>query len=249
MKYKIIAFVLFSTLGTAAFAQFEDDPKKNQSYSSTQLHKGGFEYGLQHSINFTSLVGDYPIKESVNSIEEMKPVGARFTFDIGMFGNYYVAEKMSIQFEFNLSYMGAHTQTTRTIYQDLGIFKDTKSESFAFHYIKIPLTLNYNLTDNLYIQGGGYFSSLLSAKKFDYYYGPFDRTKLDYIAPIDLGIIGGIGFNTKIVRISMRYNFGLVDVFNDPEYPNTDLRNSVFQIVGHWLIYSDVRKRMKYENN
>ena len=243
-KHNIIAILFFLGISSVGFSQFEAGEASNSS-SPSKYRTGAFEYGLQNSFNFTSLVGQYPSTESNSRDITVTPVGTRFTFDFGMFGNYYVTEKVSVQFELNLSYMGAHTQTTQINYHDLGMYETTTSKSYALRYIKIPVTANYLISDNFYVQFGGYFSSLLSAKTFNYNYGIFDRTRID-ANPIDAGIIGGVGFDTKIVRLSMRYSYGFMNV-RPEDVDDMNVKNSVFQIVAHWKIYSDVRKRAKYD--
>ncbi len=206
-----------------------------------ETKKGAFEFGLQHSINFTSLVGDYGAITYGNREEKYTPVRNRTTFDLGLFANSYLSNSLSLQFEVYYTFMGAHLQKTTSIYHELGKFEGKESESFAMDYIRLPITLNYYPSDKAFIQFGGYVASLLSSEKF--YPWEYDKTRktLEGVNRFDAGLMGGIGLDTKVVKLSFRYTYGLQDVFDKDE--NNNLRNSVLQFVAQWKLSSDLRKK------
>ena len=229
----IITLGLVLLFGNSVWAQFgsvKNDPEKT-GYE----RKGKMEFGLQHSINFVSLVGEGPTT-SFGVIEtKFVPVGVRLTASVGGFGNYYLTEKLSFQFEFMFAFYGSHFSLEKKVYHDLGYFESTSKKTYAMRYIKLPLTLNYLVADNFYVQGGGYFSTLINARSYEnlWSFGP-NVEDVNNLNPIDIGLIGGVGIETKVVRIGVRYSYGFLNVFDN--YGTADLHNSVFEVSAHWKL-------------
>jgi len=202
------------------------------SPANAQL-KGKFEFGLQHSVNFPRLIGQGP-KSSFGIVEiESIPIATRFTPSFGGFGNYYISNRLSVQFEIMAAFYGSHFSKEESVYQDLGFYKTSTRETYALRYLKIPVALDYHLNDQFYVQGGGYFSVLLNAKSYDGYVSFEETAKyVHYINPIDAGLMGGFGMNTRIVRVDFRYNYGFLNVFENRGGAN--LHTSVFELTAHW---------------
>lgn len=208
--------------------------------------KSAVEFGLQHSINFTHMLGDGgPIVYS-NRVENYELIQSRVTFDLGMFATIHVSDKFAIQPEAVYTYMGGHFQKRTTYLHDLGAFEGTENESFAVDYLKAALSANIKFNDRIFFQLGGYGSSLLSAEKF-YPWWETDvgndqtRISLSGIRKFDAGVMGGFGMSTHILNLTFRYNYGLLDVFESGEFEALDLSNGVFQFVLQWKLYSDLR--------
>lgn len=208
--------------------------------------KSAVEFGLQHSINFTHLNGSGgPIVYS-NRVENYELLRSRLTFDLGMFAIIHLSDKFAIQPEAVYTYMGGHFQKRTTYLHDLGAFEGTENESFAADYLKIALSTNIKFNERIFFQFGGYGSSLLSAEKF-YPWWEVDvdsdqtRTSLSGIRKFDAGVLGGFGMSTKILNMTFRYNYGLLDVFERGELEELDLSNGVFQFVLQWKFYSDLK--------
>lgn len=89
------------------------------------------------------------------------------------------------------------------------IVKEYKNE---LGYLSIPLSLQVNLSNNVYIEAGPQFSFLLSNKN------EFD---INNDNSFDLGIFGGIGFRLlKHVNLGARYIGGTTDVYSTNESKN-----------------------------
>ena len=218
---------------STAFSQDESKPKTSNT---------AVEFGLQHSINFTHLIGDSGPVQFTNRTEELIPLKNRTTFDLGMFAIMHVSKTFSIQPEVVYTFMGAHFQKETIFYHDVGTFSGTENISYALDYIKGTLAVNLKFNEKVFLQVGGYAASLLSAEEFYPWWGPDldkQRTSLTNVNNFDGGILGGFGFSTKIVNLTFRYNYGLTDVFKKNE--DIDLSNGVLQFVVQWKFFSDYR--------
>lgn len=237
-----VYYLVFSIFFGSAINGFTQNT--NPSESNGVKYAGSFEFGLQHSINLTTLSGkNNSYNYGQNRVVELEPVGRRLTIDLGMFSNFYITKMVSLDFEVLYSYMGAHIDKETTVLHDLGEVKGTDNESYALQYFRFPLLLKVHPSEKAFIEFGGYAATLLSAEKFYPWTvdSDYSREKLDGISSFDAGIIAGVGFDLKIVNLGFRYNYGLINVFEDQE--PLDLRNSMFQIVAQWKLYSDIKKQ------
>ena len=240
-----IAFIFIFTLFfiNKGSSQFQSEQVASQPASS--IYKGAIEYGLQHSANITRFYGEYPTHTFETWEDSYEHSRSRFTMDLGAFVNVYLTPKITILSEISFSFMGDNSLFTRTVYQDVGKFETKVYPTFALRYLKIPVSVNYLIRDGFFLQGGAYFATLLSASAYDsFWYG--NAIDVDNINAIDAGLIAGFGMSTKIVMVGFRYSYGLTEVFSED---NSNLHNGVYQIVAQWKLYSDVRKRKKYEND
>ena len=231
---ELVILGLFSVFTFSAFSQFAE--VQNEPAHIHVDRKGKMEFGLEHTLSFSSLIGNGP-KTSFGVTEtKFDPVGVRVTMSLGGFGNYYITDKMSFQFEFMFAFSGSHFKLDKTIYQDLGYFTTTTNKTYALRYVKVPLTLNYYLLDNFYFQGGGYFSALLNAKSRENHvvFGPKSEF-VDNLNPVDLGVIGGVGFDARIIKLGFRYSYGFSNVFSNSG-DAANLHNSVFEVIAHWKL-------------
>ena len=224
---RIISFLCFLTVTQLGHAQ-------------SGGNQGAFEFGIQHSINFTGFTGDYNQEQIGNKLIDYKPLKRRTTFDLGLFATSYFSNALALQFEAYYSYMGAHMRKTTTVLHDVGKFEGEENESFAMDYIRVPISLIIHPNDKMFIQAGGYVGSLISSHLFYPWNALKTRTTLEGINSFDAGIIAGFGLNTNIVRLSFRYTHGLQDVFKENQSLN--LNHSVMQFVAQWKLFSDLRK-------
>lgn len=234
MSLSIKGFIILGLsifLNGSIYAQFSDVQKETEKQNLSK--KGKLEYGFEHTLSFSSLVGVGP-KTSFGVVEtELVPAAFKFTMGLGGFGNYFFTDKLSLQFEFLFAFYGGNFRLESTIYQDLGYFKSNTKKGYALRYFKLPLTLNYTVSNGFYLQGGGYFSTMLSAKTYESaVVFDTDIEFVDDLNLIDVGLIGGVGFKTKVVNIGFRYNYGLSNVFSN--YEPANLHNSVFELIAHW---------------
>ncbi len=230
MKTKIISvvFILIFMMNTNLFAQ--EGIKTND-------YKDAITFGLLHTFNLTYISGTYP-SQPFGNLESKTSVSApRFTFDVGMTVDYYLSNKLSVQFDFVYTYMGAHLITKSYLYNEVGKIENKKYFTYGMDYFKFPLTLNYYPMEKLYVNGGGYFSTKISSHNYENWYDK--RNPIDDASPIDYGIVAGFGFNTAYAKIGFQYSYGINDFITNNDY---NLHHSVFQFIVRWKFYSDVRK-------
>lgn len=226
-----LLFIAFLTF-TSAYGQKNDSTKV------------GVEFGLHHSFNFTHLNGTGgPIIYS-NRVENYELLRNRLTFDLGMFAIVHLSNHIALQAEAVYTYMGAHFQKNTTYLHDLGSIETAENESIAADYFKLALANNIKFNDRIFFQIGGYGSSLLSAEKFSPWWEidhDKKRSQLTGVRKFDAGVLGGFGLSTRILNITFRYNYGLLDVFEKGELEELNMKNGVFQFLLQWKLYSDYK--------
>lgn len=139
---------------------------------------------------------------------------ARIAFHGGVYGNFGLADKLSIQPELVYSSQGV-------IFDYVG--EDSKTR---LNYLNIPVMFQYQIVEGFYAQAGPQFGFLMSAKNK---YGKVttdiknDRKKFDF----GIGVGAGYKFPKTPLGIDARYNIGLSKLDE-----NNDLKryNRVFQI-------------------
>ena len=228
-KISILVFVSIFILNQKTFAQ------GNETVSD---HKGAVTFGLLHSFNLTTISGGFPTSNFGNSETKTSILSPRFTFDLGMTVDYYLTEKFSVQFDFLYTYQGAHLISKTYLYNEVGKVENKKYFTYAMDYFKFPLTINYYPQKNLYVNAGGYFSSIISSTEYEYWYDRGDP--IDDIKAFDYGVTAGFGFNTAYAKIGFQYSYGINNFMTANNY---DLHNNVFQIIVRWKFYSDLRKK------
>lgn len=102
---------------------------------------------------------------------------------------------------------------------------DMKSDDFAqttLNYLEFPIlaraSLNLNAVE-IYFNGGGYGSYLLSSKQKNSFDGDQggDDYSLDDLQEYDAGIILGMGVKVLALMFEVRYGLGLVNITNNTE--------------------------------
>jgi len=228
VRISLLVFVSLILLNTNTFGQ----------ESSDNNHQGAVTFGLLHTFNLTSISGTFPSKNFGNSKTKTSVSSPRFTFDLGMTVDYFISEKLSVQFDFVYTYQGAHLISKTFLYNEVGKIENKDYYTYAMDYFKFPLTANYYPMKHLYINGGGYFSTIISSSNYEYWYDKGDP--IDDIKPFDYGVIAGFGFNTPYAKIGFQYSYGINDFISNDNY---NLHHSVFQMVVRWKFYSDLRRK------
>lgn len=206
----------------------------------TNIYKEAFEFGIINSLNFTSLTGGDNSIVYGNRIENFITVGPRTTFDLGLYGDIYLSRKFVLGIDMVYSFTGAYVKKETIILNEIDTESGNENSIYAFNYFKAPVMLNFYPVDRFYIGVGGYAALLISGKEYTYLFDYFDRLPLDGASSFDAGMVAGMGFNTRIVRVGFQYSYGIT-----PAYETNDLsmHNSMLQIITRWKLYSDIRKR------
>ena len=113
---------------------------------------------------------------------------------------------------------GKLSLTTDLLYSNKGL--NNNEANFRFHYVNVPVLLNYAILDNLNISLGPEFGVLLSANfklnddKFDV--SPYYNNRFD--VGLDIGL--AYSFN-NMLNAGVRYNYGLSNVLGDSQFTDT----------------------------
>jgi len=182
------------------------------------------KFGIKAGGNLTGATfGNVPDNVSVEN-----PT-MRLSYHAGGFSVIPVSERLSLLLE--------------VLYSNKGFTVDQEGYEYAkihLHYINLPVLLNYEIIENLYLGIGPELGYLISGKsKFD------DRTEeVGYIynKKFDVGIDAGIEYKfDTFFNIGLRYNYGLTNIITDKLYitdqdgnpiPNATLKlyNRVLQL-------------------
>ncbi len=118
-------------------------------------------------------------------------------------------------------------------YSSLAYLYD-ESVRYRLHYLQLPLELSYQTNGVVDFIIGGYVSYLLDAtfNVTDSGGTGYGELNYDQFEKNDFGIIGGIGFNFPISKLSIKYEMGLNDVTkNNSSYKYlTNSKNQGFSL-------------------
>ena len=96
---------------------------------------------------------------------------------------------------------------------------DFSSWGYTFHYVDVPILVEYTLLNGMMIDAGPYVGYLISSQ------GLFDGAEYDIVNPsmenIDVGIAGGIGYELDGGLFFMsRYSMSVIPIRNSPDPGN-----------------------------
>lgn len=176
------------------------------------------QFGLKGGLNVANLAGD----EKATAVP-----GAH----IGLFAEFSISEKFSIQPELLFSMEGAKDNGVVT---EAGIDYNLE-EKIKLNYINIPLMAKYYVDKKFSVLAGPQIGFVVSAKdKFtvsDGVNSGSDEIDIkDEVESVDFGFNAGLAydFNDKFFA-EMRYNLGLSNVF-DIDGEDLEAFNRVFQV-------------------
>ncbi len=233
-KVFIIALFVFFSVNTNSFGQ----NVQNEANTSGDIYKNAITFGITHSLQFTTITGTFPNNKIQNLESNISASTPRTTFSFGMTMDYHFSKKLSLQFDFLYTYIGAHLVQKTIVYNELGIIENNKYYTYATSYFKFPLTLNFYPLPLLYINGGGYFAPLVLSSEYEHWYN--SREPIEDIKPIDYGFVAGFGFNFKYVKLGFQYSYGIGNFINNK---SSNLHHNVFELSVRWKFYSDIRNR------
>lgn len=147
----------------------------------------------------------------------------------GFFYNIPVSESFRVQPELLYSIQGAKSNAMTSTDPNLAGLTE-----YDFHYLAVPVMLQYATPGGFMVELGPQFSYLSSANG-DKANAEVDLKKGDYIKSIDFAAGGGVGYLSRIgLGINARYMHGFTNVFNNDDRPATTsgmtFRNRNFQI-------------------
>lgn len=177
-----------------------------------------FTAGVKAGINFASLSGD-----------AAEDYDGRTVFHAGLYGNYSLSEKLSIQPELLYNSVGAKYEDS---YTDPDFGDVDYKETIKLDYLSVPVMLDYKLTDQFSLQVGPQIGFLLSAKyeaevEYDGDSESYNEDIKDEMKGTDFGLNFGAAYSFVKLNVTFRYSLGLS---NAADYDEGDLKNNNIQI-------------------
>ena len=157
---------------------------------------------------------NFGIKGGLNSSTiggDVKDTKALVAFNAGVFAEIKLGDILGIQPELVYSAQGTKFKT---------------GDDLKLNYLQVPVMVKLYLFDIIYAEAGPQVGFLMSAKS-----GSTDIKDQINSTEVALGVGAGVNIADKI-RLGLRFNFGLTDVFKDSPTNNADYtsRNVVFQV-------------------
>ncbi|NNK76878.1 MAG: PorT family protein [Maribacter sp.] len=174
-------------------------------FGFTYVSAQEIDFGAKAGVNFATITGD-----------DLDSFSSRTAFHLGFVAEIGITEKFSFQPELLYSAQGAD-------YSEDGFEGSVKVD-----YLNLPLMAKFYVAEGFSLEAGPQVGFLLSAK--DVYDGGEDDWS-DITKGIDFGLNFGVGYKLESgLNFGARYNLGLSDVNNDPEYlGDSAFKNSVIQ--------------------
>jgi len=188
----------------------------------TQTLFSQINYGIKFGMNYSEVNVD----NNFTSIEVGNYNSFKFGFHIGAVVRISISNKISVNAELLYSDKGSSNNKGN----------DTEYYEFNLYYLNFPLTLNYMVVKDLYIQLG-IEPGFLSSSNFDDYY---TEDILQYNS-FDLGALVGAEYFIRKIGIGMRYGRSVIPIFdkthtlNEETIGRTKAYNSNFQIYFTYL--------------
>ena len=109
------------------------------------------------------------------------------------------------------------------LYSGQGATEDSGDGELNLDYINVPLMAKFYVAEGFSLEAGPQVGFLMSAE--------VDGEDIkDYVKGIDFGVNFGIGYKMEGgLNFGARYNLGLSNGNDDPEFPDDSLKNSVIQ--------------------
>ena len=133
-------------------------------------------------------------------------------FNVGVFANFRISERVSFQHELLFSTKGVVLQlpTSLTQYNN-----GSKQYTQNFNYIDLPWMINYHPNKSFFVSGGIQPSIYAHFTTPKYSEIPYNK---DNVNSLDFSLLGGASFIFKNnVGFGVRFSLGLVPVFNIDE--------------------------------
>lgn len=195
---------------------------------STTVFSQGLSLGVRGGVN----VANFSINLPSNLWPPDNQKQARTSFNLGVYGQYSLNEKMALQAE--LFYSGEGVR-----------FTDPGTElpgAFDLSFLSVPLFFKYTLIKNFYVMAGPQFSYLMAAnctyQNGDVYDVLSEHNK------INVAVVPVLGYDWKNFSLHLRYQAGLsklpsADSFwGYSRYADDQVKSNVFSVVVGYKVFS-----------
>ena len=192
-----------------------------------------FTYGVKGGISFNHFLGDIPV-----NLDPTLYTG----FSAGVFGNYKVSDKFSIQPEILFSRKGSNFEEFDYSFEQLQILNFNLDLYISTDWIEIPILGMYHVDDKFTIFGGPYIGFYLNGTVVAEPSVAILGVELEYdidadnLRLPDYGIVLGGAYNiTEKVAVQGRWEYGIQDLADDVLVNFLDddfivINNSSFQL-------------------
>jgi opacity protein-like surface antigen len=200
MKY-FSFIVLFSVLSLNA----QDLDTKNET-----------KFGAKTSLNLANIVG-----------EDAGDANVFVGFSVGLFAEFGLTDKLSIQPEILYSTQGSKSEGP--FYYEGSVYN--VKATLKTNYINVPVMFKYQVANKFTLEAGPYVGFLVSAKVKAEISGLGSDTQdaKELFKSTDFGL--GLGMNydfTDVIFANLRYSAGLVQI-GDADGGGNDIKNSNLQ--------------------
>ena len=190
-------------------------------------------FGAKAGVNFASITGD-----------DTDDLDGRTSFHIGIVAEIVISDKFSVQPELLYSSQGATSEDSYTE-EDINIKEEG---TVKLDYINLPIMAKFYVGEGFSLEAGPQIGFLMNSeiemKLTASGAGVSESISVtedlkDHIKGIDFGLNLGVGYKMENgLNFGARYNLGLSDANDDPEFFESDssFKNSVIQVsVGYFF--------------
>jgi len=202
-------------------------------FGITNMKAQDVNFGVKGGINFASVTGD-----------DTDDLDGRTSFHVGVVAEISISDKFSVQPELLYSSQGA---TSEDSYTEDGI-NIMEEGTVKLDYINLPIMAKFYVGEGISLEAGPQIGFLMNSeiemKLTASGAGVSESISLtedlkDHIKGIDFGLNLGVGYKMENgLNFGARYNLGLSDANDDPEFFESDssFKNSVIQVsVGYFF--------------
>ncbi|MDX5585936.1 MAG: porin family protein [Aureibaculum sp.] len=187
------------------------------------------QFGVKGGLNISTITGD-----------DVESFDSRTCMHFGVVMELPISDKFSFQPELLYSCQGADYS------EDFGDFDVTvKSVNAAYEgtvkldYLNIPLMAKFYVAEGFSLEVGPQVGFLISAKEeYDWDGDTGEDDIKESVKGLDIGAVMGLGYKLEGgLNFGARYNIGLSDANDDPDYlGDSSYKNSVMQVfVGYFF--------------
>jgi len=196
-------------------------------FITTTVFSQRFSFGVRSGLNVANISMSLP--------SNLWPAGnqkkSRTSFNVGVYGLYFLNEKMALQAELFYSGEGVN-------------FTDPGTELPAhikLGYLSLPVFFKYTIMKNFYAMAGPQVSYLLAANSIYKNGNSYDVSGQHN--KINAGLVPAIGYDWKNLSISLRYCIGLsrlpkaLPYWSFTPYADGNAKSNVFSVVVSYKVF------------
>lgn len=196
------------------------------SFSVSAQKSDNSEFGIKGGVNLSNFYSD-----------EVDDQNMRISYQAGMYFKAALNHFLAIQPEVLYSKKGSTTKYDN-------IISGNSEFTQKLDYVELPVMGVLNLTEEINVHAGPYFSYLINAevenKSENNDFNFVEELNEEDFERLDYGVAAGVGFEFETLRFGVRYNYGLTEVGKSQDFTLNgsemqsdqfkDMRNSTFSL-------------------